>query len=261
MDLITIKQKVFLIEIGPRLVGYATQVITHVVDVGDEFKTAPDGLRRRRGKGGKGLVGESGHLVDAGPPPVAPGVVNLRSPALGAPQGDTHAEIAGKAYLVLGEIVDRIAQRIADQRPRRNLIIGHGTLQLGLERISRTQSERQVADRAQYRADRATERLAKNDEQFERQVEKTRQRESDMVLYYVIPDADDVPTIDADLQLLAEWAKSHKKGRIVLKAYIANTRSALSYAYKTQNSSEGQGDVVKALYAFYLATIEYQQNP
>ena len=37
--------------------------------------------------------------------------------------------------------------------------------------------------------------------------------------------------------------------------------SALSYAYKTQNSSEGQGDVVKALYAFYLATIEYQQNP
>ena len=108
--------------------------------------------------------------------------------------------------------------------------------------------ERQVADRAQYRADRATERLAKNDEQFERQVEKTRQRESDMVLYYVIPNADDVPTIDADLQLLAEWAKSHKEGRIVLKAYIANTRSALSYASDARKRIKHVKDVLVNTY-------------
>jgi hypothetical protein len=108
--------------------------------------------------------------------------------------------------------------------------------------------ERQVADRAQYRADRATERLAKNDEQFERQVEKTRQREADMVLYYVIPDADDVPTLDTDLQLLAEWAKSHKKGRIVLKAYIANTRSALSYASDARKRIKHVKDILVNTY-------------
>ncbi len=108
--------------------------------------------------------------------------------------------------------------------------------------------ERGVADRAQYRADRASERLAKNDEQFERMVEKTRQRESDMVLYYVIPDANNVPTLDADLQLLAEWARSHKKGRIVLKAYVANGCAALSYAFDARKRLKHVKDILVNTY-------------
>ncbi len=108
--------------------------------------------------------------------------------------------------------------------------------------------ERGVANRAQYRAERASERLAKNDEQFERMVEKTRQRESDMVLYYVIPDANNVPTLDADLQLLAEWARSHKNGRIVLKAYVANGRAALSYASDARKRLKHVKDVLVNTY-------------
>ena len=62
------------------------------------------------------------------------------------------------------------------------------------------------------------------------------------------PDADDVPTLDTDLQLLAEWAKSHKKGRIVLKAYIANTRSALSYASDARKRIKHVKDVLVNTY-------------
>ena len=109
-------------------------------------------------------------------------------------------------------------------------------------------SVRQEADRAQSRADRAAERFAQADARFERQIEKTRQRESDMVLYYVIPDANDVPTLDADLQLLAEWAKSHKKGRIVLKAYIASTRTALSYASDARKRLKHVKDILVNTY-------------
>ncbi len=87
---------------------------------------------------------------------------------------------------------------------------------------------RSEADRAQYRADRAAERFARKDAQFEREIEKTRQREADMVLYYVIPDANDVSTLDADLQLLAEWVQSHKKVRIILKTYLSSNHSASS---------------------------------
>jgi len=103
---------------------------------------------------------------------------------------------------------------------------------------------RREAELAERRAERAARRLAQNDAEFEKQVEKTQQRESDMVLYVIIPNIDEVADYQPDLLELAEWAKTHKKGRIILKSYIRNSSKALSYASEARKRMKYVKDIL-----------------
>jgi len=90
--------------------------------------------------------------------------------------------------------------------------------------------EQRLAEKAENKAARAAERLARKNAEFEKQVEKTKAKESRLVLYYIIPNVDEMPDFQPELLELAEWAKTNKNGRIILKTYLADTKSALSYA-------------------------------
>ena len=90
--------------------------------------------------------------------------------------------------------------------------------------------EQRIAEKAESRAARAAERLARKNAEFEKQIEKTKAKESRLVLCYIIPNADEVPDFQPELLELAEWAKANKNGRIILKTYLADSKSALSYS-------------------------------
>ena len=116
--------------------------------------------------------------------------------------------------------------------------------------------QQREAERAEFRAEKAAQRLAKKDEQFEKQIQKTMEKESDLVLYYIIPDAYQMPDLQPDLVELAEWAKSHKNGRIILKAYITSTKSALSYASDARKRIKHVKDILVKNYGIKPSSIK-----
>ena len=118
------------------------------------------------------------------------------------------------------------------------------------------QEELRLAERAEQRAQRAAERLARKDAEFDKQIEKAKAKESDMVLYYVITDAYNMPDYEADLVTLAEWAKSHKKGQIILKTYLANNKSALSYASEARKRVKHVKQILVTQYGIKASRIK-----
>lgn len=116
--------------------------------------------------------------------------------------------------------------------------------------------EERLAERAERKAERAAERLSRQTERFEQQIEKTRQKESQLVLYYVIPDVDQLSDSQPELVELAEWARTHKDGRIVLKAYLADSKTALSYASDARRRIRQVKDILVKTYGIKSSRIK-----
>lgn len=94
------------------------------------------------------------------------------------------------------------------------------------------------ADRAVQRAERAADRVARQQADFERKIAKTLEKERDQRLFAIIVDADQWASHDAKLQELAAWAKAHPKARIVLKSYIEDDGSAVKFVSQARQRTK-----------------------
>ncbi len=115
---------------------------------------------------------------------------------------------------------------------------------------------RHELDRAERKAERAAGRVARDDKLFDDKAKHTQAKENDMVLYYVIPNADEVPNYQPELEELAEWARTHKKGRIILKSYVENDGKAQSHVSAARKRAKQVKDVLVQNYGIKARQIK-----